>query len=183
MSLFACVLALAFSVVEGRALTAAASTIPERPGERVVTDALRTFNVVDVAGDRWTADHLRGRVLLLDFWATWCAPCLAELPRLKALREQYSRSDFEILGISLDAASSFTLRSWLNRHRIEWPQIHERAGYAGKLPEQFGVDRLPRTVLLDRNGRIAAFDLRGERLAEAVRSLVAEPAPTLEARR
>ena len=134
--------------------------------------SLRAFDARDLEGRRWTADTIRGRVVLLDFWATWCAPCLAELPRLKALRGRYGREQFEILGISLDAVDRRAFVSWLNRQRIDWPQVHERGGYAASLPRLFGVDRLPRTVLLDRDGRVAAVDLRGEALARAVDTLV-----------
>ena len=133
---------------------------------------LQHFSALDIAGQRWTAADFRGRVVLIDFWATWCAPCLAELPRLKTLRAKHSRADFEVLGISLDATSRQSLVSWLNRNRIDWPQVHERAGYAAGVPRLFGVDRLPRTVVIGRDGVIAAVDLRGERLAAAIDALV-----------
>ena len=148
----------------------AGSGAPEAHG--TVSRALRLFTAEDLAGHEWTAAHLRGKVVLLDFWATWCAPCLADLPRLKTLRAAYSRDDFEILGISLDAMSRRAFVSWLNRHRIDWPQIHERTAYGGELPRLFGVDRLPRTIVIDRDGRVAAVDVRGEDLARLVELLV-----------
>jgi thiol-disulfide isomerase/thioredoxin len=172
MSLAACAFAL---FVAAHAAGITGPLPPEAPRVQ--------FAAEDLSGHRWTGENLRGRVVLLDFWATWCAPCLAELPRLKTLREQFRREDFEIIGISLDAGSRRAFVSWLNRHRIEWPQVHERGGYSGTVPRQFGVDRLPRTVLIDRDGRIAAVDLRGERLAEAVHTLVAQPPEGWEARR
>lgn len=135
--------------------------------------ALRSFAATDLSGRHWTAAGLGGRVVLLDFWATWCAPCLAELPRLRALREKHSRGDLEILGISLDVKSRRAFVSWLNRNRIDWPQIHDRAGYGGRVPRLFGVDALPRTVVLTREGAVAAVDLRGERLARLIDALVA----------
>lgn len=134
--------------------------------------SLQNLAAVDLDGRRWTATDLRGRVILMDFWATWCAPCLADLPRLKALRERHPRSDFEILGISLDATSRRTLVSWLNRNRIDWPQVHERSGYSGETARLFGIDRLPRTLVIDRDGSVAAVDMRGERLEELVNALV-----------
>lgn len=136
-------------------------------------DALARLKTTDIDGQQWTVDDMRGRVVLIDFWATWCAPCLAELPRLKALRARHSREDFEILGVSLDVTSRQSFVSWLNRQRIDWPQVHERAGYADDVPRLFGVDRLPRTILVGREGNIAAVDLRGERLAARVDALVA----------
>jgi thiol-disulfide isomerase/thioredoxin len=137
-----------------------------------VADALKRFNVADLDGVRWTADRLHGRVVLLDFWATWCAPCLADLPRLKALRDRHPRSDFEIVGISLDSSNRRTLVSWLNRNRIDWPQIHEARGYNADTSRLFGVDRLPMTILIDRDGTVAAVGLRGERLGARIEKLV-----------
>jgi thiol-disulfide isomerase/thioredoxin len=138
-----------------------------------VSRAVHRFVATDLDGQRWTTADLRGRVILLDFWATWCAPCLAEMPRLKSLRSKHSRDDFEIVGISLDVTSRQAFVSWLNRNRIEWPQVHERAAYSGKVPRLFGIDRLPRTVLIDRDGSVAAVDVRGDRLAALVDELVA----------
>ena len=135
--------------------------------------ALQKFVAVDLAGQQWSAERLRGRVVLIDFWATWCAPCLAEIPRLKALRSKHSREDFEILGISLDARSRQSFVSWLNRNRVEWPQVHQRAGYSSDAARVFGIDRLPRTIVIDRDGSVAAVDVRGERLALLVDALVA----------
>jgi len=141
---------------------------PPHPAE----DALKNLKAIDLDGRQWTAAEMRGRVVLLDFWATWCAPCLAELPRLKALRDRHSREHFEILGISLDVKSRQSFVSWLNRNRIDWPQVHERAGYSAGIPRLFGIDRLPRTILVGRDGAIAAVDLRGERLAARIDDLV-----------
>ena len=135
--------------------------------------ALRGFSAVDLDGRQWTPASLHGRVVLFDFWATWCAPCLAELPRLKDLYARHPRSAFEILGISLDALDRRAFVSWLRRNRIAWPQFHDRAAYNGALPRLFGIDRLPRTVLLAQDGTIAAVDVRGERLTLLVDELVA----------
>jgi thiol-disulfide isomerase/thioredoxin len=143
-----------------------------------ITRAISTMDATDVAGRRWTGDDLYGRVILIDFWATWCAPCLADMPRLKALREAHAREDFEILGISLDVRSRQSLVSWLNRQRIDWPQVHEKSGYGGTVPRLFGIESLPRTVLVGRDGRIAAVDLRGDRLASVIDTLVSQAPAT-----
>jgi thiol-disulfide isomerase/thioredoxin len=143
-----------------------------RAADGRIAAALARFDAVDLDGRRWTAADLEGRVILLDFWATWCAPCLADLPGLQAAYEKHDRRDFEILGISLDAAARPWFVSWLNRQRIDWPQIHERGAYSGTIARLFGIDSLPRTVLIDTDGTAAAVDLRGARLVAAIDRLV-----------
>ena len=168
------------ALVAGSSLVAAPAPSPvalERSDAEVAAGALKSLKAVDLEGRQWTADEMRGRVVLLDFWATWCAPCLAELPRLQALRSRHSREHFEILGISLDVTSRHSFVSWLNRNRIDWPQVHERAGYASSVPRLFGIDRLPRTILVGRDGAIAAVDLRGDRLAARIGQLLATTPP------
>lgn len=140
---------------------------------RPSSEALAKLDATDIAGARWTLAEMRGRVVLIDFWATWCAPCLADLPELKAVRQRHTRSDFEILGISVDVTSRRTFVSWLNRHRIDWPQVHEPGGYSGKTVRQFGIDRLPATMLIDRDGTVAAMDLRGAALVARIDDLIA----------
>ena len=141
-----------------------------------VRSAVHQLHAVDLEGTVWTLERFRGRVVLIDFWATWCAPCLSELPRLKALRARYPRSEFEILGVMLDAKSRRDAISWLNRNRIDWPQVHERNGYNGALPTAFGVEELPATVLVDADGAIVATGLRGEALASRVQYAVSATA-------
>ncbi len=116
-------------------------------------------------------EHLRGRVVLLDFWATWCAPCLAEMPRLKRLYAAYPREHFMLVGISLDSSDRRAFTSWLRRNRIEWPQVQDTRGYNGDLARRFAIDKLPVTLLFDRDGRLAHRDLRGPKLESAIRVL------------
>lgn len=141
---------------------------------QLAADAIDQFGAVDLDGRRWTTGDLKGQVVLLDFWATWCAPCLADLPLLRALRQKHAREDFEILGISLDVTSRRGFVSWLNRHRIDWPQVHLRQGYAADVPRLFGVEQLPSTVVIDRDGRVAGIDVRGDRLVALVDALVGD---------
>lgn len=116
---------------------------------------------------------LRGKVVLLDFWATWCAPCLEELPRLRKLHEELEDEGLAIIGVSLDAMEPRRFASWTRRQGVTWPQVRDGRSYAGDLPRLFGIEQLPSTVLLDRQGRIAARDLRGARLETAIRALLA----------
>jgi thiol-disulfide isomerase/thioredoxin len=144
--------------------------------------ALARLEASDLDGRRWSLDEFRGRVVLLDFWATWCAPCLADIPKLQALRARYPRHEFEIVGISLDATSRRALTSFLNRNRIDWPQIHQPRGYGSEIARLFRIEQLPVTVVLDRNGFVSGVHLRGDALASRIHELVTAEPPSESSR-
>ena len=136
---------------------------------------------VDLEGQEWNAENLLGKVVLLDFWATWCAPCLAEIPRLRSVDERYAKAGLVVLGVSLDEMSSRQLRGWLRRQEIHWPQIHDRRGFDGELARRFAVDAIPSNFLFDREGRMIGKDLSGERLQAVLDSLFRAHRPSLAA--
>ncbi|BCS34003.1 hypothetical protein TBR22_A32320 [Luteitalea sp. TBR-22] len=158
-----------------RAADAAGSVIVENRLAPAGTAGLpATLRVVDIDGRPWTATQLRGRVVLIDFWATWCAPCLADLPRLQRLQARHGRTDLTILGVSLDRGSVRDLRSWLQRQGIDWPQVREAGAFDGPLARTFGVVAVPATFLFRRDGRLEASYLRGAGLEARVSRLVEE---------
>jgi thiol-disulfide isomerase/thioredoxin len=130
--------------------------------------SLDQLRLRDTDGRVWTADDLRGRVTLIDVWATWCAPCLTELPYLKRARARYGREDFEILGVSFDVSDRRTFVSWLNRHRVDWPQVFDGRGRQGPAARQLRAVAVPTSYLIDRQGRVVGANLRGERLLAAI---------------
>ena len=133
---------------------------------RDLQGAVDALNVVDLKGKRWTAADLSDRVVLIDFWATWCAPCLAQIPEFKRLRGAYGER-FEVLAISVDARSRRDLVTWLNRQDVTWPQVHDGRAFSSPAARPFGVAALPASLLIV-DGRIAATNLRGEPLSRAV---------------
>jgi thiol-disulfide isomerase/thioredoxin len=135
----------------------------------------RGFDAVDLSGKRWTWEAMRGRVVLIDFWATWCGPCIVELPHLKAAYADYHDRGFEIVGVSLDHGSRKSFEKGCAEHGIAWPQIWDGQGWDAELARRFHIRGVPTPVLLDRDGNIAAVEdeARGERLAERVAALVA----------
>lgn len=117
---------------------------------------------------------LKGKVVLLDFWATWCAPCVAEFPDLVELYEQNDAGGFELIGVNVDEDEKRTrgLPTFVESRGARWPQIVDRDRGDDRLARRFGVKALPHTVLMDREGKIYRVGLRGERLARAVKGLI-----------
>ncbi|MCC6165526.1 MAG: TlpA family protein disulfide reductase [Acidobacteria bacterium] len=137
-----------------------------------LTQAFARLDVVDMDGRRWTAADLRGRVVVVDFWATWCAPCWTEIPWLRRIHERYGDGRVRVIGVSLDTTERRTLVAWMNQRRVDWPQMWDARGYDGDLARRFGVDTLPRSLLIAPDGRVVATDLRSDRLLTAVETLL-----------
>ena len=135
--------------------------------------AVAELDATDLNGGRWNASTLSGRVVLIEFWASWCAPCLQEIPGLRELRAAHGPEQFEIVAVSLNSSGRRDLTAWINRQGLEWPQIHEGRAFNSPTARLFGVNALPASILLDQRGRIVAANLRGAALKRAVDALVA----------
>jgi thiol-disulfide isomerase/thioredoxin len=146
--------------------------VPSPAALEQLTREFASVDAIDLSGRRWRSTDLAGRVVLLDFWATWCAPCLADVPFLRQARARFPPERFTIIGVSLDTADRRTLTAWLNRQRVDWPQIWDDRGYDGPLARRFRVDALPRSVLFEANGRAVAVNLRAERLLATLYQLI-----------
>lgn len=115
---------------------------------------------------------LRGKIVLIDFWASWCGPCLREVPNVKAIYDQYRDRGFEIYGISLD--KEIDRDAWLEKieeYDMDWIQVSSLKGWDCPVAKQYNVTGIPKMFLLDGSGRIIAKDLRGEELREKVASM------------
>ncbi len=127
----------------------------------------------DLQGRRWSASNLLGKVVVVDFWATWCPPCLAEIPQLKKLRQRHG-DRLVLLGVALDSLDRRRLTAFLHRQGMAWPQIHAPQGFRSEPADHFGIDTLPAIRIVDRRGRLVASDLRGRALEVTVRGLMSE---------
>ncbi|MDR1340343.1 MAG: TlpA family protein disulfide reductase [Prevotellaceae bacterium] len=114
-------------------------------------------------------DSLKGKYVVLDFWATWCGPCIQELPHLKELYSKTDRAKFEIVGI-VGSSRSNTLTEAIDKHAITWPQI--LSDDTNKITEMYGINGYPTTFLIDTEGIVIAKNLRGNELEEKVLSLL-----------
>ena len=107
--------------------------------------------------------------MLLDFWATWCIPCLAETPYLKEIYDKYKDQKFGIIGISLDQTQA-VLASYIEEQNITWTQFLD----SGVVAKMYNVTGIPATFLIDGEGIVRKVELRGRALEEAVAELVQE---------
>ena len=133
------------------------------------------FAEKDLAGKPLSLANYQGKVVLLDFWATWCPPCRAELPNVIKTYEKHHAQGFEIIGISLDKDQDREkLTSFLKEKNMTWPQYFDGGYWTNKLAVKYGVNSIPATYLLDGEGKIIGNNLRGEALETAVAKALAK---------
>ncbi len=125
------------------------------------------FAEKDLQGNPLSVAKYKGKLVLVDFWATWCGPCVGELPNVIKAYNKYHADGFEIIGISLDMDEQ-KLKSFLKTKEIPWAQYFDGKGWQNKLAAKYGIQSVPATFLLDGEGKIIGQDLRGEALEEAL---------------
>ena len=128
------------------------------------------FRVLDIRGEELTLEQYRGQVVLLDFWATWCGPCIAEMPNVKLAYAKHRDRKFQIIGISLDSSIA-PLEAYIQREGIEWRQYLDSTSQISGL---YNVRAIPSTFLIDGTGIVRRVNLRGLALESAVSELVRE---------
>lgn len=117
--------------------------------------------------------NLRGKVVLLDFWASWCGPCMREMPNVVSIYSKLHEKGFEIVGISLDQDKG-AMEEAMKQQNMTWTQYFESGDGENKIAKSFGVLTIPSTWLFDKKGLLREQGLRGEELAAAVEKLIAE---------
>ncbi len=129
------------------------------------------FRVKSIAGDELSLEKFKGKVVLLDFWATWCGPCMRDMPEVKRIWKKYSADQFIILGINMDT-NERAMRAYLEKEGIEWPQYFDGLGWNNKVASLYDVHSIPHTILIDHEGIVRAVGLRGGSLSGKVGDLL-----------
>ncbi len=126
-----------------------------------------SFSVSRLNGKPFKLEDYKGKIVLIDFWATWCPPCIAEIPHYLSLKEKYKQSAFEIIGLSVDADPK-TVRAFIKQHRLTYPvamSLSEiEAAYGG-------IRSIPTTIVLDKNHNVAEI-ITGYRDQEYFEALI-----------
>ena len=131
------------------------------------------FNVKSTDGKTLSPAAFKGKVLLIDFWATWCGPCVAEMPNVKNVYSKFHPQGFEIVGVSLDQSRD-RLDQFLKSNQIVWPQYFDGKWWNNDVAVRYGIKSIPTTILVDKAGKIRYKSLRGKQLENAVQQLLAE---------
>jgi peroxiredoxin len=135
-----------------------------------VGTAFPDFDVKDLDGKPLSVAGYKGKVVMLDFWATWCGPCVGEVPNVAAVYAKYHDKGFEIIGISLDRDGDKTkLTTFTKEHNMPWRQYYDGKYWTNELAVKYGVQSIPATYLLDGSGNIIGKDVRGPALEPAVK--------------
>jgi thiol-disulfide isomerase/thioredoxin len=125
------------------------------------------FDEKDLTGKPLSLASYKGKVVLIDFWATWCPPCVRELPNTLKVYQKYHDQGFDVMGVSLDDDQP-QLEKFLKANSMTWPQFFDGQGVKNKLALKYGIEAIPATFLLDGDGKIIGKDLRGDELEAAV---------------
>jgi thiol-disulfide isomerase/thioredoxin len=124
-----------------------------------------------VDGKDFDLKTMRGKVVLVDFWATWCGPCVAEIPNMRKAHEKYHGKGFDVIGVSLDRTDD-AVTKFVEDKKLPWNSIN--IADSGKLAKEYGVNAIPFPVLVDQAGRVVSFRARGSLLERHLERLLAE---------
>jgi peroxiredoxin len=129
--------------------------------------AFPDFQEKDITGEPISVSKYKGKVLLVDFWATWCVPCVISLPEVIEAYDKHHKDGFEVIAISLDQQQS-AVEKFIKTKKMAWQQFCDTKGWESPLVAKYGVEAIPATYLLDRNGKIIGANLRGDALETAI---------------
>ena len=129
------------------------------------------ISLPNAKGDTLTLSSFKGKVVLIDFWASWCRPCRESNPHVVKLYEKYKDKGFEVFGVSIDNNKSSWLKA-VKRDKIPYTQVIDGEGWDAPTAMRYGVDAIPATFVLNKDGKIEAINLEGPELEEKIKELL-----------
>ncbi len=145
----------------------------KRAGSTIVGGLAPDFTQNSPEGEPVNLSDFKGKIVLVDFWASWCGPCRRENPNVVRVYNQYKDKGFEILGVSLDNSKDKWLQA-IGADGLTWKHVSDLKGWQNEVAQTFGVRSIPHTILLDQEGRILARGLRGDALEQKLEELLGQ---------
>ena len=139
--------------------------------ELKIGDKFVDFEMMDSNGQQRKLSELQGKIVLLEFWASWCGPCLRDIPYLKETYEKYNKYGFEIFAVSLDNNKENWLKA-IEKNNLIWTHVTELKHEGNTAEFIYGVSAIPDNFLIDENGIIRARYLRGDKLDKALKKMI-----------
>ena len=136
-----------------------------------ITDSRLDFKLPSQNGDSIQLSSLKGKVFVIDFWASWCAPCRMANKWMVKLYSKYKDKGFEILSVSIDENDKDWKRA-MKADKLNWLQVNDDGGWNSRTATRWQINSIPFSFLVDKSGNIVAYDLDKEQLENKIRELL-----------
>ncbi|MGN6294989.1 MAG: TlpA family protein disulfide reductase [Chitinophagaceae bacterium] len=138
-----------------------------------IADPRLQIELPTVKGDKISLSSLKGKVILLDFWASWCMPCRSANRKLVKLYDKYKSKGFEIYSVSLDDEKADWEKA-IRQDKISWLQVNEPTVWGAESARRWNISALPTTFLINKKGDVVAINIEGKELDKEITRLLAE---------